>query len=328
MIKNNKILIIYINKKAPKNESSNKILNTNNKILKTNKKILKTNKKSISNNSINNMSNIILLNKIKPISNKIIISKNDNLEKINTSNKPNNLNTAYNKKLFFIKLEYNIKNYYPQIKKMKGYVINLIERKDRLERFNLNITNYLNFVIIEPIEAINGNNLNYTDPVFLNRMDKEHYKLLGKIVKGEVGCCLSHLKCYEKIINNDDNYAIIFEDDCNFKNDIVKNLANNFFMNLKLPKKFGIIYLNKFNQNIVIKTNDKYLNKVTFGNQTSESYIISKEFAKILYNENINYLGPIDLHFEKIMLKYKNYPFFILVNNLFIQFNRNDSNIR
>ena len=77
-----------------------------------------------------------------------------------------------------------------------------------------------------------------------------------------------------------------------------------------------------------INCNDNHFNKVISGCQTAESYIISKEFAKIVYEENINNLGAFDAHLEKSMLNNPNYPFYELKDNYFIQCNRNDSNIR
>ena len=221
-----------------------------------------------------------------------------------------------------------IPKYFKLAPHIKGYVINLKDRRDRLENFNYNIKNHLPFISIETVDAVHGKDLDYSDPSFLERLDKEHFKLINGISKGEVGCCLSHLKCYYKIINSNDDYAVIFEDDCIFKDEFYKKAANNFFKNLKIPKNFGIIYLNYYNQNLVANTNNPLLNKILFGNQTTESYIISKEYAKVLYNENINYIGPIDLHLGESMNKNKIYPFYILKDNFFIQADRTDSNIR
>ena len=69
------------------------------------------------------------------------------------------------------------------------------------------------------------------------------------------------------------------------------------------------------------------MNKIK-GAPTTESYIISNEYAKILYNENIKNIGAIDAHMSQLISKYPEYPSYQLVDELFIQYNRTDTNIQ
>ena len=64
------------------------------------------------------------------------------------------------------------------------------------------------------------------------------------------------------------------------------------------------------------------------GSPTAEAYIINKEYAKILYEEIIINIGAIDSRMSKIMRKYPEYPSYQLVDELFIQHNRSDTNIQ
>jgi glycosyl transferase family 25 len=212
---------------------------------------------------------------------------------------------------------------------MKGYLINLKKRNDRLERFNSIVTNNLPFISIEVIEALDGTTLDFKDELLVERINNWALKNLNdKLLRGVVGCCISHLECIKRISNGDDNYAIVFEDDCVFKDLNKQNSCNDFLKNLQIPEKFGVIYLNFYVKIPTIKCNNEYLNKVLSGYQTAESYIVSKDFAKIIYNENINNIGAFDAHLEKSMLNNPDYPFYELKNNYFIQYNRRDSNIR
>ena len=145
-------------------------------------------------------------------------------------------------------------------------------------------------------------------------------------LRGVIGCCLSHLKCYEIISNNNDKYALIFEDDCWFKNEKHKIIANSFIKQLKIPEQFGIIFLNEWSVNRIKRVDKDY--DLISGSPTTESYIISKEYAKILYDENIHNIGAIDNHMGQLIKKYPEYPSYQLVDELFIQYDRKDSDIR
>ena len=269
-----------------------------------------------------NTKKLLIIKNTKLVSKQII--KNEKINK--------NVNTKIRNNLIIstpLTLEHIINNYQQPVNQIKGYVINLKKRTDRLERFNNNVKNNLPFLSIETIDAIDGTTLDLKDDSLIKRITEWTLKNLNpKLLRGVVGCCISHLECINKIANGEDNYAIVFEDDCVFKDIKHQNYCNDFLKNLQIPEKFGVIYLNLYIKISTINCNNNYLNKVISGYQTAESYIISKEFAKIVYEENINNLGAFDAHLEISMLKNPNYPFYELKDNYFIQCNRNDSNIR
>lgn len=215
---------------------------------------------------------------------------------------------------------------------MKGYLINLKKRPDRLENFNTNVKKFLPNIDIETIEAIDGTTLDLTDEKLRKNVNSWNFiNLQEKVLRGVIGCCLSHLKCYKKIFESNDKYAIIFEDDCCFiKNQLfdAKINADFFFLNLPIPEKFGIIWLNDW-PNIIdpIYSNEHYF-LVKGGSKTAEAYVISKEFAKILYDENINNIGAIDAHISQVYSRHPEYPCYNIKSNIFIQYDRRDSNIR
>jgi hypothetical protein len=94
---------------------------------------------------------------------------------------------------------------------------------------------------------------------------------------------------------------------------------------LEFPEKFGIIFLNKWSSKPVERVGK--LNRIS-SSSTTESYIINKEYAKILYKENIKNIGAIDAHMGQLLSKYPEYPFYQLVDELFIQYDRKDTNIQ
>jgi glycosyl transferase family 25 len=91
------------------------------------------------------------------------------------------------------------------------FVINLLE--DKVKR------NYI-------ITLMNKFKINFTLVVVETISDGTYQTLCpnAHISKGELGCCLSHLWCLNKIIQNNYENAIIFEDDIIFH----KNFVNHF----------------------------------------------------------------------------------------------------
>ena len=213
---------------------------------------------------------------------------------------------------------------------MKGYLINLKKRPDRLEKFNQEVKIYLPNIDIELVEAIDGTKLDLTNDELRKNVNQWNFKHLGeKQLRGVIGCCLSHLECYKKIIEdtNNNKYAIIFEDDCCFIKD-KEILAKDFLLSLPIPEKFGIIWLNEWDNTIDPNYSNENYNLVNGGSKTTEAYIVSKEYAKVLYDENIHNIGAIDAHMSQIYSRHPEYPNYNIKSNLFIQRNRIDSDIR
>lgn len=131
-----------------------------------------------------------------------------------------------------------------------AYVINLekdIQRKESLIEniMQFNVDYKINFNFIKAIEQKTFNEYNFKmcntwfDPI------------LGTgITVGEVGCALSHYKCWNEFYNSKKEHAIIFEDDIEFTYDFNEKLE----ILIKYPKNADIVY---------IKRNPLYKNKET-----------------------------------------------------------------
>ena len=212
---------------------------------------------------------------------------------------------------------------------MKGYLINLKKRPDRLEKFNQEVKAFLPNIDIELVEAVDGTELNLYDEELRKNVNPWNFKYLNeKTLRGVIGYCQSHLQCYKKIIEDTNSkYSIIFEDDCCFIKGKEK-IANDFLQSLPIPEKFGIIWLNEWKNTIDKSYINEHFNLVISGAKTTEAYIISKEYAKILYDENIHNIGAIDAHMVQVYSRHLEYPNYNIKSNLFIQRNRTDSNIR
>ena len=138
---------------------------------------------------------------------------------------------------------------------MKGFYINLDERLDRLEH-------------IEKLKQKYG---------FLK--DINRLKAYKNKSNGLIGCGVSHIKAIEKMLEANEEYFLIIEDDL-----VILN-HNNFLKfqdDLKkiIDKEWDIIVLTPRGDRDVSYTNYDYANfsRIT-NNQTATGYIVKKHFA-------------------------------------------------
>jgi glycosyl transferase family 25 len=112
--------------------------------------------------------------------------------------------------------------------------------------------------------------------------------------KSAIGCAMSHMNIYKKILESDDKYSVIFEDDVIFKNEnvplAIENIVN------EAPEDFDIIYLgyfdSKFFKNVMgvlgMTANEEKVSEnlkrpaIALG---THAYIISKQGAEKLLSE-------------------------------------------
>jgi glycosyl transferase family 25 len=172
---------------------------------------------------------------------------------------------------------------------MKKYVINLKRRTDRLEQFKINYP----YKELEIIEAFDGK---YLDK---NEKNKDlYYKIINHknsydITNSELGCMVSHMSVWKKIIDSNTKYNLIFEDDAifsdNFKTELDKIELDKYIDNILyvggrhkpdfiMDKEFSIDVTDKLvKHNLDIEFNWNQQFRGAFG------YLITKQFANILY---------------------------------------------
>ena len=221
---------------------------------------------------------------------------------------------------------------------MKGYVVNLKKRPDRLVRFQEEVAKHLPSIDIEVVEAVDGSLLDVQDPELKRRVNTWNYaNLNGRLLSGVIGCCLSHLDILQKIIDGEEEHVIIFEDDCCFMKGQEVNADQRVQQLMRtLPSQYGIIALNDWafgpwTKNVKAADDGIHpdLLKIMQGAKTTESYVINKAFAKLLYERNVNNIGAIDAHIEQTLLENLQFPAYCWKENtMFCQYDRKDSNIR
>lgn len=128
------------------------------------------------------------------------------------------------------------------------YLINMDKNTDRLNKFtnNYNMTDLI-LKKFKRFSAIVGKDLNlieFTSPVGYKQIletektgyRKHHYD----ITRGAVGCYLSHLSIYKKMIDNNSKYCLIFEDDTKIATDFYSRLEYGIS---KIPQDWDIFLL-------------------------------------------------------------------------------------
>jgi GR25 family glycosyltransferase involved in LPS biosynthesis len=194
----------------------------------------------------------------------------------------------------------------------KNFLINLERRPDRLYNFN-NKTPIKEYSLIYGFDGLNTENI--TDRETIEKLAK-----FNNLRKGEIGCFMSHIHIFEKIVEENIDNALIMEDDCIF--------CDNFYQIFEKVYKYSflydILYLGgRFLPNYVMKSNNfiqcndnivqhNYKKDYIFNNnnlngedldfrfdtdRTTSCYIISKSAAKKLldvFNKSELIVIPID----------------------------------
>lgn len=133
---------------------------------------------------------------------------------------------------------------------IEAFLINLDYRKDRLERFKR--TYNLKDIKCSLVKAVDANKIdlkklernNLIGEYGLNTLQQEkrtHHHQFNTM--GAIGCYISHIKTWQKILKSKCKYGLIFEDDIEFNNYMTEDVICNYIS--KLPSNWDILLLSK-----------------------------------------------------------------------------------
>lgn len=165
---------------------------------------------------------------------------------------------------------------------MKAYVINLERRTDRREHVEQELSK-MPYIDFEIVKAVDGRAMTPEEKSKRFDIDKFEKRYSKQADNGAVGCELSHQKCYKKIVNSSENYALIFEDDMVVKTDlnqILEDTKSLYESNKPIIILFGGWFWwntkHKLNKTCIASIHDGFL---------AQGYLITKSAAELLLDE-------------------------------------------
>lgn len=152
------------------------------------------------------------------------------------------------------------------------YVVNIKEPKNYKELLSNSLEK---FGLLENAFFLDTNRfecLEYNEKYFWDNMYSNRYNYLDN--PHMAGCLSSHYKIWNMILENKDDYALIFEEDVLFEENFIE-----YFNNLELPNDFDILYLGgNYIEKTIPEKSGIYIKEVNKGAAfTNESYIVSRK---------------------------------------------------
>ena len=176
---------------------------------------------------------------------------------------------------------------------IKNFVINLKRRPDRLENFKAKCP--LDFTVVP---AFDGKN--YQDE---SEAEKSLMKKFINLMPGEIGCFISHIRIFQKIVDEAIPLAFIMEDDAIFCEDFSNEYAKIIH---EIPENADILYIGgRFDPGFQMRTGQQVserivkhlnLNNRSDADRTTHAYIVSQRLAKFILDIfNISNIIPISV---------------------------------
>ncbi|WP_426577120.1 glycosyltransferase family 25 protein [Xenorhabdus stockiae] len=161
---------------------------------------------------------------------------------------------------------------------MKIFVINLKSNSER------------RLTIQQQADALNLD-IEFIDAVYgIQLSDDEISQLVYdypecRLTKGEIGCALSHLFIYKKIISENISCALVLEDDAVLSNNIKRVISDiKRVDNIRKPNVYLLSKVEKYIENKKIKSSSFNIHKAYEASGT-HGYLVNKTAAKKLLNE-------------------------------------------
>lgn len=163
------------------------------------------------------------------------------------------------------------------------YVINLkrnVERRAYMEQL---LAPY-DFMSVEFVDAIYGKAISENDLTLVFDTKKAYKRYGRELNRGEIGCTLSHYKCYKDLLSSKNDYALILEDDITILKDISV-----------LPKVVSVLETNE--PIVLFLSGDYWYNKKEKFDESCEiasvydavgtyAYFINKVAARLILEKN------------------------------------------
>ncbi|MEQ9244650.1 MAG: glycosyltransferase family 25 protein [Nitratireductor sp.] len=170
------------------------------------------------------------------------------------------------------------------------YLINLWRSSDRLERMQeLCVDAGLEFT---RMEGVDGRELSSADIAQVVVGESRW----GKLTAGEVGCFLSHRKCWQALVQEGSQYAVVLEDDLVLGENAVSVMTDSSWLPedadiVKLEAADERVYLDTWASGVIMAREIRRLRSSHF---CSGGYVISRSCAQHLLSSSETFSEPVD----------------------------------
>ena len=166
---------------------------------------------------------------------------------------------------------------------MKKFLISLDKDAQRRELF-FSQPDTADFTLFSAINTMNVEQAELEQRFDMAKFE-QHYG--RKVTKGEIGCTMSHLGVYELIVNdaaiNEDDYALVCEDDClfaaNFQQNLTALLHEKLSADMVLVGQSKILDFNDTELAINYPTTFRFMQKKVGGTEYRYAYPYKNYFA-------------------------------------------------
>lgn len=183
---------------------------------------------------------------------------------------------------------------------MLRFVINLDSSKDRLASISQRLDEL--GVPFERIPAVNGRALSdqqISEITYPYNHFESKVRFTRELTSGEVGCFLSHRKCWLRLLESDDQWALIMEDDIQ-----ISNYASPYMLSTNwIPSDVKICQLSCLeavqkgrigNQIIPVDNTVSLVAPLSPSPLGCQCYLISRDFAKEALALSEKFPAPVD----------------------------------
>ena len=172
---------------------------------------------------------------------------------------------------------------------MRTYIINLAQATDRREYLK-EVLKDASSMEIKWIEGVDGRCL--TDDEIKELFDGSKFSktYLRSIRRGELGCVLSHQKCYKDLLDSEEEISIVFEDDIVLKSsaeEIIRTAKQ--IMPLDKPAVLLLSGWYWYSRKRPLD-NERFICKVIDA-RLAHAYVINREAARIMYHQKPYFLA-------------------------------------
>ena len=203
----------------------------------------------------------------------------------------------------------------PSAEKPAILLVNMDDSEDRLTACHQQLSS-INMAFTR-IPAVNGNQLTPQD---LEQYQTEDFSRYYKaLTAGEIGCYLSHRKCWQHIIENDLDYALILEDDFLLVEDL--GSLGEYLTDITHPWDCIKLMENPVKRRAVKSMPCKDKQLIVFNKVPSKTcaYVMSKAGAEKMLRKSTKIERPVDIDFqywwENDMRVFGLQPYMVSVNH-------------